>query len=74
MEYGGKQGPRVTSLVNGIGSLGGLVEGPVVAILVHGNEWSPVVLLLLLCSTLPIILFVQIKKKSEKTDLVQPLV
>ena len=27
MEYGGNQGTRVTSLVNGLGSLGGLIEG-----------------------------------------------
>ena len=27
MEYGGTEGTRVTSLVNGLGSLGGLIEG-----------------------------------------------
>ena len=71
MEYGGKRGTQVTSLVNGLGSLGGLVEGPVVALLVHGNNWNPVILLLLVCSTLPVILFVQIKQKSLKTEFVQ---
>jgi len=71
MEYGGKRGTQVTSLVNGLGSLGGLVEGPVVALLVHGNNWNPVILLLLVCSTLPVILFVQIKQKSLKPEFVQ---
>ena len=71
MEYGGKRGTKVTSLVNGLGSLGGLVEGPVVALLVHGNNWNPVILLLLVCSMLPVILFVQIKQKSLKTEFVQ---
>ena len=33
MEYGGKRGTQVTSLVNGLGSLGGLVE-------VLGGPWG----------------------------------
>ena len=74
MEYGGNQGTQVTSLVNGLGSLGGLIEGPIVAHLVSGDNWSPVILLLLLCSVLPIILFMQIKEnhttKIVKGDLV----
>ena len=71
MEYGGNRGAHVTSVVNGIGSLGGFVEGPIVALLVHGNNWNPVILLLLVCSTIPVILFVQLKKKSLKVEFVQ---
>ena len=75
MEYGGNQETQVTSLVNGLGSLGGLIEGPIVAYLVSGDNWSPVILLLLLCSALPIILFMQIKENhTTKTDFKNELV
>ena len=68
LEYGGSQGARVTSLVNGIGSLGGLIEGPIVSHLVHGNNWNPVMILLLSCSILPVLFFLQIKQTSRKTE------
>ena len=75
MEYGGDQGTHVTSLVNGLGSLGGLIEGPIVAHLVHGDNWSPVILLLLVCSILPVVLFMQIKQNTFiKTEVKDDLV
>ena len=67
-EYGGSQGARVTSLVNGIGSLGGLIEGPIVSHLVYGNNWNPVMILLFICSILPVVLFMQIKNTSRKIE------
>ena len=67
-EYGGSQGTRVTSLVNGIGSLGGLVEGPIIAYLIVGNNWNPVMFLLFICSILPVILFCQIKHTTRKNE------
>ena len=75
MEYGGNEGTQVTSLVNGLGSFGGLIEGPIVAHLVSGDNWSSVILLLLLCSVLPVILLVQIKENhTAKTNVTDDLV
>ena len=68
MEYGGDQGTQITSLVNGLGSLGGLIEGPIIANLVYGDNWNPVILLLLVCSILPVVLFIQMKPNNSTTS------
>ena len=57
-------GARVTSLVNGIGTIGGLVEGPVVGLLIENYNWNTVILVLIFASILPAIILFRLKSAS----------
>lgn len=56
---------HVTSLVNGLGSLGGLVEGPVTGLTVYLFGWNSVMPMLMLCSLISCIAIRTIKLRSS---------
>lgn len=56
---------RVTSLVNGLGSLGGLFEGPVIGMIVNEFGWNSVMPSLMMCSLISCVAIRTIKIKPD---------
>ena len=57
-----KCGVKVTSVVNGIASIGGIIEGPMVSYLLHfGIGWDLVILAICLASTLSAMSFLSVQ-------------
>ena len=66
-ELGGKEdGPRVTSMVNGIGSIGGIIEGPIVAFLLSNAGWESVMFVIVISSLIPALVLKLIGRRTQE--------
>ena len=64
-----KNGSKVTSLVNGIGTIGGILEGPIIGAMIKSFTWDTVMLLMLIMSVIPAGILLSMKDEiAEKTS------